>query len=154
MSSKKKGQKKAENLVLKKGESKEIGELEARCATVCEIVYMRLVKIMNLKKGVDVWLTRGGIPRWQFTYAWILRQVTEPENRKFVSLPLSKRTLDGLKSAGYAEMTDIQFNALPLALAGRDVLGAAKTGSGKTLAFLIPVCNPASLLCSCTSHAD
>lgn len=78
-----------------------------------------------------------------------LQQVTEPENRKFVSLPISKRTLDGLKSAGYAEMTDIQFNALPLALAGRDVLGAAKTGSGKTLAFLIPVCNSSKLLCIC-----
>ncbi len=36
-------------------------------------------------------------------------------------------------------MTDIQKKTLPLALAGKDVLGAAKTGSGKTLAFLIPV---------------
>ena len=35
--------------------------------------------------------------------------------------------------------TDIQRQAIPLALKGRDVLGAAKTGSGKTLAFLIPV---------------
>lgn len=36
-------------------------------------------------------------------------------------------------------MTDIQSRALPLALKGKDVLGAARTGSGKTLAFLIPV---------------
>lgn len=36
-------------------------------------------------------------------------------------------------------LTDIQRRALPPALQGRDVLGAAKTGSGKTLAFLIPV---------------
>lgn len=36
-------------------------------------------------------------------------------------------------------MTDIQQRALPLALKGKDVLGAARTGSGKTLAFLIPV---------------
>lgn len=36
-------------------------------------------------------------------------------------------------------MTDIQRKAVPLALKGHDILGAAKTGSGKTLSFLIPV---------------
>lgn len=36
-------------------------------------------------------------------------------------------------------MTDIQKRAIPAALKGRDILGAARTGSGKTLAFLIPV---------------
>ena len=36
-------------------------------------------------------------------------------------------------------MTDIQSKAIPIALKGNDILGAAKTGSGKTLAFLIPV---------------
>lgn len=33
----------------------------------------------------------------------------------------------------------MQRAALPHAIAGRDILGAAKTGSGKTLTFLIPV---------------
>lgn len=36
-------------------------------------------------------------------------------------------------------MTDIQAKAIPIALKGHDILGAAKTGSGKTLSFLIPV---------------
>jgi ATP-dependent RNA helicase DDX10/DBP4 len=36
-------------------------------------------------------------------------------------------------------MTDIQAKAIPLALKGHDILGAAKTGSGKTLSFIIPV---------------
>lgn len=58
---------------------------------------------------------------------------------EFSDLPLSKQTLAGLKSAYYTRMTDIQQRALPLALKGKDVLGAARTGSGKTLAFLIPV---------------
>ncbi|BGP17610.1 hypothetical protein JCM10213_001261 [Rhodosporidiobolus nylandii] len=57
----------------------------------------------------------------------------------FSDLPLSRQTLAGLKSAYYTSMTDIQQRALPLALKGKDVLGAARTGSGKTLAFLIPV---------------
>lgn len=36
-------------------------------------------------------------------------------------------------------MEPLQVAAIPHALAGRDVLGAAKTGSGKTLAFLVPL---------------
>jgi ATP-dependent RNA helicase DDX10/DBP4 len=36
-------------------------------------------------------------------------------------------------------LTDVQSKAVPLALKGKDILGAAKTGSGKTLAFLVPV---------------
>ncbi|EFJ23173.1 hypothetical protein SELMODRAFT_103710 [Selaginella moellendorffii] len=58
---------------------------------------------------------------------------------RFDQLPLSGKTLKGLKEAKYESMTEIQRAALPHALAGRDVLGAAKTGSGKTLAFLIPL---------------
>uniref|UniRef100_A0A0D3GRK7 ATP-dependent RNA helicase n=1 Tax=Oryza barthii TaxID=65489 RepID=A0A0D3GRK7_9ORYZ len=57
---------------------------------------------------------------------------------RFDELPLSKKTKDGLRKAGYTKMSEIQRAALPHALCGRDVLGAAKTGSGKTLAFVIP----------------
>eukprot|EP00904_Undaria_pinnatifida_P012187 jgi/Undpi1/8099/HiC_scaffold_24.g10571.m1 len=58
---------------------------------------------------------------------------------KFSTLPLSQRTLRGLGDGGFKTMTEIQLAAIPHALAGRDVLGAAKTGSGKTLAFLVPL---------------
>ncbi|XP_024968303.1 DEAD-box ATP-dependent RNA helicase 32 isoform X2 [Cynara cardunculus var. scolymus] len=58
---------------------------------------------------------------------------------KFQQLPLSKNTKDGVRQAGYRNMTNIQRASLPHALCGRDILGAAKTGSGKTLAFIIPV---------------
>ncbi|KAF2691280.1 DEAD-domain-containing protein [Lentithecium fluviatile CBS 122367] len=66
----------------------------------------------------------------------------DPKNDKytnFTDLPLSDPTKQGLKSAHFAVMTDVQATAIPLALKGHDILGAAKTGSGKTLAFLIPV---------------
>ena len=62
--------------------------------------------------------------------------------RKFADLPISQRTLAGLAKGKWQRMTDIQRAAIPHALAGRDVLGAAKTGSGKTLAFLVPLQSP------------
>eukprot|EP00158_Paraphelidium_tribonemae_P005307 Partr_v1_DN27272_c2_g1_i1_m38391 putative ATP-dependent RNA helicase required for ribosome biogenesis. Involved in the release of U14 snoRNA in pre-ribosomal complexes. Required for pre-rRNA cleavage at site A2 (By similarity) len=59
--------------------------------------------------------------------------------KSFADLPISKRTLQGLKLANYIDMTDIQRSSLKFSLCSRDVLGAAKTGSGKTLAFVIPI---------------
>lgn len=63
----------------------------------------------------------------------------EQEIKFFSELPLSRRTSTGLEDSHFKTMTDIQERALPFALKGSDILGAAKTGSGKTLAFLIPV---------------
>ncbi|WVW80961.1 ATP-dependent RNA helicase DBP4 [Kwoniella bestiolae CBS 10118] len=57
----------------------------------------------------------------------------------FNDLPLSSRTLKGLKSSHFLNPTPIQQLAIPPALRGQDLLGSAKTGSGKTLAFLIPM---------------
>ncbi|RWS24542.1 putative ATP-dependent RNA helicase DDX10-like protein, partial [Leptotrombidium deliense] len=57
----------------------------------------------------------------------------------FNDFPLSTYTRKGLKQAEYSKPTDIQKEAIGLALKGFDVLGAAKTGSGKTLAFIIPL---------------
>ncbi len=57
----------------------------------------------------------------------------------FEELPLSRHTKEGLAAKKFVQLTAIQRAALPHALAGRDILGAAKTGSGKTLAFLVPV---------------
>ncbi|KAL8782313.1 MAG: hypothetical protein Q9213_005507 [Squamulea squamosa] len=57
----------------------------------------------------------------------------------FNDLPLSRPTASGLEASHFKTLTDIQQKAIPLALKGSDILGAAKTGSGKTLAFLVPV---------------
>lgn len=59
--------------------------------------------------------------------------------KDFTGLPLSDRTQRGLKENKFVHTTAIQRAAIPHALCGHDVLGAAKTGSGKTLAFLLPV---------------
>jgi len=59
--------------------------------------------------------------------------------KDFTELPLSEPTQAGLKACHFTTLTDIQAKAIPVALKGADILGAAKTGSGKTLAFLVPV---------------
>ncbi|CBZ28501.1 putative ATP-dependent RNA helicase [Leishmania mexicana MHOM/GT/2001/U1103] len=64
---------------------------------------------------------------------------TEHQYSKFTELPISQRTQMGLERGHYTILTPIQKGSLHLALAGFDVLGAAKTGSGKTLCFVIPV---------------
>ena len=45
---------------------------------------------------------------------------------------------------GYSNPTKIQYDAIPLIIEGRDILGLASTGSGKTAAFLIPLINKIS----------
>ena len=57
----------------------------------------------------------------------------------FASLPLSAAQLAVLNQLEYFEMTPIQAAALPLALAGHDLIAQAKTGSGKTAAFGLPL---------------
>ncbi|MGB6242561.1 MAG: ATP-dependent RNA helicase DbpA [Castellaniella sp.] len=53
----------------------------------------------------------------------------------FSTLPLSPAQLDNLAQMGYATMTPIQAQSLPIILDGRDLIAQAKTGSGKTAAF-------------------
>ena len=59
----------------------------------------------------------------------------------FTSIPLHRDLLRGLKELGFARPTPIQADAIPPALAGRDVLACAMTGSGKTAAFVLPILN-------------
>ena len=57
----------------------------------------------------------------------------------FESLGLAAPLLRALTAAGYTEPTPIQAQAIPHALAGRDVQGIAQTGTGKTAAFALPI---------------
>ena len=59
----------------------------------------------------------------------------------FGSLKLHPDLLRGVKELGFVRPTPIQADAIPPAVAGRDVLACAMTGSGKTAAFLLPVLN-------------
>jgi ATP-dependent RNA helicase RhlE len=57
----------------------------------------------------------------------------------FSKLGLSSPILDGVRAMGYVEPTPIQLRAIPLILAGQDVIGSAQTGTGKTAAFALPI---------------
>ena len=56
-------------------------------------------------------------------------------NTSFSSLALPDALVSNLADLGYSSMTDIQAQALPAILAGKDVIARAQTGSGKTAAF-------------------
>ncbi|HEY7186317.1 MAG TPA: DEAD/DEAH box helicase [Vicinamibacterales bacterium] len=57
----------------------------------------------------------------------------------FTSFHLHRDLLRGVKELGFHRPTPIQNDAIPPALAGKDLLACAQTGSGKTAAFLLPI---------------
>ena len=57
----------------------------------------------------------------------------------FSELGLSPETLKAVADSGYTTATPIQAQAIPVAMAGGDVLGIAQTGTGKTAAFTLPM---------------
>src|SRR3990170_5579 len=58
---------------------------------------------------------------------------------KFSEFNLDARLLAGIQRAGYHDATPIQVQAIPLAMAGEDLIGTAQTGTGKTAAFVLPI---------------
>lgn len=61
------------------------------------------------------------------------------ENISFEELKLSRQFLNAIDDLRYTVPTPIQRKAIPLALAGHDLLGIAQTGTGKTAAFVLPI---------------
>jgi superfamily II DNA/RNA helicase len=58
---------------------------------------------------------------------------------QFSSVGLAPVLQRAVADQGYTTMTPIQAKAIPIVLAGRDVMGAAQTGTGKTAAFSLPL---------------
>ena len=57
----------------------------------------------------------------------------------FSNLSLAEPLARAVAEMGYASMTPIQAQAIPVVLTGQDVMGAAQTGTGKTAAFSLPL---------------
>ena len=88
--------------------------------------------------------SRGGkrayIDESKYISKAIDRKVTEytPENR-FSDFKINENIKKSIEIKGYEKPTLIQDKAIPVALAGHDLIGIANTGTGKTAAFLIPL---------------
>ena len=58
---------------------------------------------------------------------------------RFEDLHLHANLLKGIHDLGFLRPTPIQAQAIPLVLAGKDLIGCAQTGTGKTAAFVLPI---------------
>lgn len=61
------------------------------------------------------------------------------DKKTFSDFKLNKQLLTAVEEAGYSEPTEIQQKAIPLLLAGHDLIGVAPTGTGKTAAYVLPM---------------
>jgi ATP-dependent RNA helicase DeaD len=61
------------------------------------------------------------------------------ETGTFADLGLHPSILAALTAVGYEEPSPIQAQAIPMILAGHDMIGQAQTGTGKTAAFALPI---------------
>ncbi|MBW8015156.1 MAG: DEAD/DEAH box helicase [Planctomycetes bacterium] len=59
----------------------------------------------------------------------------------FKKIGLCDELVQGILATGYTAPTEIQAEAIPIAIAGKDMIGCAQTGTGKTAAFVLPILN-------------
>ena len=59
----------------------------------------------------------------------------------FKTFGLSDPLVQGILAAGYTAPTEVQSQAIPAAIAGKDIIGCAQTGTGKTAVFVLPILN-------------
>ncbi len=71
-------------------------------------------------------------------------------NIKFSELGLRPELIEGIKRLGYESPSPIQAETIPIALAGKDIVGLSQTGSGKTAAFGLPALNQIDVNCAQT----
>jgi ATP-dependent RNA helicase RhlE len=80
---------------------------------------------------------RLSILKWAESATWLV--AVKEDLMNFEQFLFDPRIQAGIQAAGYVTPTPIQQQAIPVALAGRDLLGLAQTGTGKTAAFLLPI---------------
>ena len=69
----------------------------------------------------------------------LITEKSMAESQSFASFGLHDSLMRAISEMGYETPTPIQTQAIPLVLAGHDVMGAAQTGTGKTASFGLPL---------------
>ncbi|BCZ19275.1 hypothetical protein NHP190012_09170 [Helicobacter sp. NHP19-012] len=67
-----------------------------------------------------------------------IEETTQP-TKSFKDLGLNSKILKSIAEVGFTQPSPIQEKAIPLVLAGKDVIAQAQTGTGKTAAFALPI---------------
>ena len=68
-----------------------------------------------------------------------MTEIANIDSLGFNDLGLAPELLKALTESGYTTPTPIQVQAIPVALAGGDLMAGAQTGTGKTAAFALPL---------------
>lgn len=92
-------------------------------------------QLQNTHLGND-WKTQLNLPQKDTRPQ--TEDVTKTKGNGFEDFYLKRELLMGIFEAGFEKPSPIQEEAIPIALAGRDILARAKNGTGKTAAFVIP----------------
>jgi len=90
----------------------------------------------NPNEGNDDWKNQLRLPPKDTRQK--TEDVTSTKGNEFEDYFLKRELLMGIYEKGFESPSPIQEEAIPIALAGRDILARAKNGTGKTASFLIP----------------
>ena len=96
----------------------------------------KTVKV-EVSNELDDW--KAAIPRVAADTREVTSDVQSKKNTSFDDYYLKRELQMGIFEKGYDAPSPIQEEAIPLALAGKDILARAKNGTGKTASFVIPM---------------
>ncbi len=65
--------------------------------------------------------------------------MAQNKDQSFTAFDFDPRLSKAIAQLDYTRPTPVQAQAIPLALAGKDILARARTGSGKTAAYALPI---------------
>lgn len=96
-------------------------------------------KDTRVQTEVSDWMKKSvKPPNTKLLSLFFLQDVTATKGHEFEDYCLKTELLMGIFEKGFEKPSPIQEEAIPIILAGRDVLARAKNGTGKTAAFIIP----------------